>query len=209
MMKGNILEPLVSIVVCAWNEEIHLQTCLRSLLNQNTKFDYEIIIVNDGSTDSTFEIASSFARQKAIRIYSNETNMGIGYSSNVGIKHSHGRYIVRVDADDYVSEFFLQTLFLGFHDNKNYKAVTCDYFTVNADGEFLSSRLFESDPIACGIMFEKQALVNIGLYRKELRVFEEIELMERFKEKYQILHLPIALYRYRIHDRNTSSYARE
>lgn len=191
-------------MVCAWNEERYIQTCLRSLLNQYTKFDFEIIIVNDASTDSTFEIASNFAESNNVKIFSNDINMGIGYSSNVGIKQSRGRYIVRVDADDYVSEFFLQTLFLGIHDNINYKAVTCDYFTVNVDGIFQSRKLFEANPIACGIMFEKDALISIGLYRDELRVFEEIDLMKRFKEKYQILHIPITLYRYRIHEMNTS-----
>jgi glycosyltransferase involved in cell wall biosynthesis len=202
--KENTLEPLVSVVVCAFNEELYIQTCIRSLLNQKTQFRYEIILVNDASTDSTLEIMKNFDYSEITTIISNSSNMGIGYTSNVGIRKSHGRYVVRVDADDYVSEYFLQTLFLAIHDQSNYKAVACDYHLVSANGDTVERKKFVETPIACGIMFEKEALVSIGLYRDNLRVFEEIELMERFRAKYPILDLPISLYRYRIHESNTS-----
>ena len=198
------MEPLISVVVCAWNEELYIQTCIRSLLNQKTDVLYEILLINDGSSDSTLPIMQNFQNSEIIRITSNESNMGIGFTSNVGIRLAHGRYVVRVDADDYVSEYFLQTLFLAMHDSDKHRAVTCDYHLVSSTGEILGRRNFSEAPIACGIMFEKEALIEIGLYKNDLRVFEEIELLERFLENHLILNLPISLYRYRMHENNTS-----
>lgn len=198
------MEPLVSVVVCAWNEERFIQTCIRSLLNQKVDFEYEIILVNDGSSDSTDEIMKNFEISKKVRIFSNNSNMGIGFTSNVGIRKSRGRYVVRVDADDYVSEYFLQTLFLAIHDQTYYKAVTCDYHLVTEDGERMERRSSKRFPIACGIMFEKDALIEIGLYKDDLKVFEEIDLMNRFQKRFEVLNLPLSLYRYRMHNENTS-----
>ena len=198
------MEPLISVVVCAWNEEKFLQTCIRSLLNQKVDFKYEIILVNDGSLDSTLEIMQNFEASNMVTILSNRVNMGIGYTANVGIRKSRGRYVVRVDADDYVSEYFLQTLFLAANDQTKFKAVACDYHLVSENGTWLERRLFMENPIACGILFEKEALVEIGLYKDDLRVFEEIELMKRFQEKFRILSVPISLYRYRMHVNNTT-----
>lgn len=202
------MEPLVSVVVCAFNEERFIQTCLRSLLNQKVDFKFEIILVNDASTDSTHEIMRNYDNSENIFIISNASNMGIGYTSNVGIRKSRGRYVVRVDADDYVSEYFLQTLFLALHEQTNFKAVACDYHLVSISGERIERKIFNESPIACGIMFEKEALVDIGLYKDELRVFEEVELMNRFQTKFKIVNIPISLYRYRIHNQNTSINAK-
>ena len=198
------MEPLISVVVCAWNEELYLQTCIRSLLNQKIQVPFEIILVNDGSTDSTLKIMENYGGIRQVKIISNERNMGIGYTSNAGIRMALGRYVVRVDADDYVSEFFLQTLFLAMNDVVNHKAVSCDYHLVTKTGEIIGRRNFPDAPIACGIMFEKDALIDVGLYKDELKVFEERELSKRFLERYQMLNLPISLYRYRIHEANTS-----
>lgn len=198
------MEPLISVIVCAWNEELYLQTCVRSLLNQKIEVPYEIILVNDGSTDSTLKVMENYKGIQKVKIKSNEKNMGIGYTSNVGIRMAHGRYVVRVDADDYVSEFFLQTLFLAINDVVNHKAVSCDYHLVSKKGEIIGRKSFPDSPIACGIMFEKEALIDVGLYNNDLRIFEERELLERFLRKYHMLNLPISLYRYRIHEANTS-----
>jgi glycosyltransferase involved in cell wall biosynthesis len=198
------LEPLISVIVCAWNEELYIQTCIRSLLNQKIEAPFEIILVNDCSTDSTLKIMENYRDTGIVKIKSNLKNMGIGYTSNVGIRMAHGRYVVRVDADDYVSEYFLQTLFLAMNDMVTYKAVSCDYHLVSKNGEIIGRKKFPDAPIACGIMFEKEALIDIGLYNDDLRVFEERELLKRFLGSYQILNLPISLYRYRIHEANTS-----
>ena len=198
------MEPLISVVVCAWNEELYIQTCIRSLLNQKIEVPFEIILVNDCSTDSTLKVMENFQDIEIVKIKSNVRNMGIGYTSNVGIRMAHGRYVVRVDADDYVSEFFLQTLFLAMNDVVTHKAVSCDYHLVAKNGEIIGRRSFPDAPIACGIMFEKEALVGIGLYKDDLRVFEEKELLERFLGSHQMLNLPISLYRYRMHEANTS-----
>jgi glycosyltransferase involved in cell wall biosynthesis len=163
------------------------------------------VVVDDGSTDSTLEILNNFSYSEKLRIISNRENRGIGYTANTGIKLARGRLVVRVDADDYVSEYFLQTLFLAIHGQDQFKAVTCDYGLVSEDGHNLQARKFSEFPIACGILFEKEALIAVGIYNDNLRVFEEEELMLRFSQKFRILNIPINLYRYRMHADNTST----
>lgn len=93
--------PKISIVVPVYNVEKYLGKCLDSLLNQTIK-DYEIICVNDGSTDNSLEILKEYAkRDDRIKIISQE-NAGLGAARNVGIKAAKGTYLGFVDSDDFV-----------------------------------------------------------------------------------------------------------
>ena len=104
------LAPLVSIIVAAYNEEKYIGRCLRSLLNQTMPQDqYEIIVVNDGSTDRTNFALELF--HDAIRPITNSQNIGLPASINKGILASKAPYVVRVDADDYVNTNFLNFLY--------------------------------------------------------------------------------------------------
>ena len=96
-----------SILVCAYNAEKYLKECLDSLVNQTIdKSKYEIVLVNDGSTDKTVEIAKSF---KGIKIV-NQENKGLSEARNTAVKNSGGDWIIFVDADDYISKDLLQTI---------------------------------------------------------------------------------------------------
>ena len=113
-----------------------------------------------------------------------------------------GRYFIRVDADDYVSQHLLYVLSLCLEMNKDYQAVTCDYQKVTEVGLPLSTHAFTEAPIACGIMFTYEALCNVGFYNEQFRMREGHELLMRFSQKYKVCHLPFPFYRYRIHQNN-------
>ena len=96
----------VSVVVPVYNQELFIGRCLRSLLDQTLDKDsYEIIVVNDCSKDNTLFILDKFKGK--IKLLNNKKNMGLPYSLNKGIRSSQGRFIVRVDSDDYVNKEFL------------------------------------------------------------------------------------------------------
>ncbi len=91
----------ISIIVPIYNVEKYLDICLNSLVNQTLK-DIEIVLINDGSTDSSYEIAVSYEKKyKNVTLY-NQLNHGLSYTRNVGLEHAHGKYIMFIDSDDYL-----------------------------------------------------------------------------------------------------------
>ena len=89
-----------SIIVPVYNVEKYLERCISSVLNQSFS-DYELLLVEDCSTDSSFEIAERFIGEK-VKLYRNKVNSGLSVSRNVGVQNAIGEYILFLDSDDYV-----------------------------------------------------------------------------------------------------------
>ena len=203
-MIENKSKPLVSVIIAAFKQEKFIGRCLRSLLSQSIPSnDFEIIVVNDGSTDRTPYALELF--HEAIQTINNEKNIGLPASINVGIKAASSEFIVRVDSDDYVKHNFLNFLHYYLEENKNADAVACDYMLVDDMGEWLDRVNCMEYPIACGIMFRKQQLIEIGMYDENFRCHEDRDLRIRFEKKYNINRLQLPLYRYRRHSSNMTN----
>ena len=197
-------EPKVSVIVPTYNQEKYIGRCLRSLLDQSLeKKFYEIIVINDGSVDKTSYALELF--KDDIRILSNQTNKGLAFSVNKGILKSRGRFVTRVDSDDYVNKEFLKTLLLFLTENSSMDAVCCDYYIIDDREKIQVRKSGINDPIACGIMFRIEQLVELGLYDTSFLVHEETDLRHRFLKKYNIDSVPLPLYRYRKHQTNKTN----
>lgn len=110
-------EPVVSIVMAAYNEADHIRAAIDSVINQ-TFTDWELIIVDDGSTDKTQLICDAYAkRDPRIRTLANQQNHGLPRSLNLGIEHARGNLIARADADDInlPSRLAVQFVFMQGH----------------------------------------------------------------------------------------------
>ncbi|HFU4117171.1 TPA: glycosyltransferase [Streptococcus suis] len=106
----NEKQELISIVIAAYNVEQYLEECLESVLNQ-TYQHIEVILVNDGSTDQTVDIAEAFAsRDQRLKVIHIE-NQGASVAKNTGIAHASGSYVVLVDSDDIISRDQVQVLY--------------------------------------------------------------------------------------------------
>ena len=93
----------MSVVVPVYNSEKYLSSCIDSLINQSER-RIEIICVNDGSSDGSFNIVSSYmTRDKRVLLIDNKNNMGASYSRNEAIKQCRGKYVMFVDSDDYLT----------------------------------------------------------------------------------------------------------
>lgn len=92
--------PLLSVVVPIYNAESHLQLCIESILNQDYQ-NIELLLINDGSTDSSSAICRSYLKDARVR-YISKTNGGVSSARNLGIDKSTGSYITFVDSDDYL-----------------------------------------------------------------------------------------------------------
>lgn len=200
--------PKVSVIVAVYNQERFIGRCLRSLLHQTLPHeDYEIIVVNDGSTDRTAYALEMF--HDAIHPITNQTNLGLPASLNIGIRAASAPYIVRVDSDDFVNTNFINFLSFFLDTNDYADAVACDYLLLDDKEKVLERVSCMDRPIACGIMFRKQQLVDIGLYDESFLRHEEREMRIRFERKHRIHRLELPLYRYRRHDSNITNDAGE
>lgn len=100
------MNPLVSVIIPVYNVEKYLRRCLNSVIDQEYK-NIEIILVNDGSTDNSLEMAISYKeKDKRIKVFSQE-NQGLSAARNTGLDKSQGEYIIFIDSDDYVSKDYV------------------------------------------------------------------------------------------------------
>ena len=100
----------ISVIVPVYNVEKYLDKCVRSLLNQKFAYNYEIILVNDGSTDSSGNIADKYAMEHSMLKVLHKKNGGLSSARNYGLRYARGKYITFVDSDDYVSDDYLSAL---------------------------------------------------------------------------------------------------
>jgi glycosyltransferase involved in cell wall biosynthesis len=100
----------LSLIIPVFNGEDHIKKCINSCLRQDIRInEYEIIIINDGSTDKTFQILLEFEKFSNIYII-NQPNKGLGLARNEGLKDAVGHYIWFIDADDWIAENCLTRL---------------------------------------------------------------------------------------------------
>jgi len=208
-MKTNPKEPKVAIIVAVYNQERFIGRCLRSLLHQSMPHsEYEIIVIDDGSTDRTAYALELFCdpSESVVRVIRCKKNGGLPAAINKGIHEAKARFVVRVDSDDYVNFNFLNILAYYLESNEYADAVACDYLLLDDAENVLKRGNSKDAPIACGIMFRKHQLFEIGLYDEDFRYHEERELRVRFEQRYKIHHLELPLYRYRRHDNNITNH---
>ena len=108
-MKEKVDDFLISVIIPAYNAEKYINRCISSVLKQTYKF-YEIIIVNDGSTDRTKEICEKFVGAYKGFTLINSENRGVSGARNLGLQKASGRYVFFLDADDMIFPDALETL---------------------------------------------------------------------------------------------------
>ena len=195
---------LISVIIPTFNQEEFIGRCLRSLFDQSLEIGkYELIVINDGSYDKTSQVLQLYKND--IKIINNKKNKGLPFSINRGISEAKGRFIVRVDSDDYVNRDFLYTLQMFLDSNKDMDAVCCDYYLVNDKEHVIARKDSIKHPIGCGILFRIENLIQLGLYDESFLVHEDQDLRFRFLKKYKIHRIPLPLYRYRKHEKNITN----
>ena len=193
----------VSIILTNYNYSKFLEASIESCLKQDfDKKKFEIIFVDDCSTDNSISLAKKYLSHKNFKILKNKKNLGVAESSNKAILKARGKYVVRVDADDLISRDFIKLLFAYLRNNKNLFCVACDYQYFKSNEKIIKVVSAREKPISCGIMYNRSKLISLGLYDKNFKHREEEELRTRLGDKYQIQYLELPLYFYRMHGKN-------
>jgi glycosyltransferase involved in cell wall biosynthesis len=207
--------PLISVLMPAYNAEKYIGEAIESVLNQ-TFTDFELLIINDGSTDKTEEIIRSF-NDKRIRYIKNETNLKLIATLNKGIDLAQGRYIARIDADDMCmpKRFEEQVDFLEKH--PNYALCGSWAYLMNSKSEktgrikfidnhnLLQISLLFSCPIIHPSVMARTEIFKQFKYSHTALHIEDLDLWIRIVNAgFKIANIPHFLIKYRWHDANIS-----
>ena len=107
-MKRKNFSPLITVYITNFNYGRYLNKSIKSVLSQ-TYLNYELIIIDDGSTDNSKNIIEKYRHLKNVKIIY-QKNRGLNFTNNIALNLSRGKYITRLDADDWLDENFLQVM---------------------------------------------------------------------------------------------------
>jgi glycosyltransferase involved in cell wall biosynthesis len=218
---------LVSVVMGVYNAECYVEEAINSILNQTYK-NIELIIINDGSTDRSFEILESFKEDTRIKIIHLKKNQGAAHCLNLGVKHANGSWIAIQDADDLSlpNRIEEQAKYVTRHPNigavgsfinciHGLEEISKEILTWEAEGhnastEYLYEHRFFSNYICHGsVMLSKSVFERLGGYDPAYKIAYDYDLWMRMMEILPIHKLPKVLYQYRIYSDSLSRLNRQ
>lgn len=206
--------PIVTVLMPVFNGMEYLAEAINSILQQSFK-NFELLIINDGSTDGSIDLIKSFTDTR-IRIIQNEKNYGLVYTRNRGLKEARGKYIAMLDCDDLAlsNRLSLQVNFLN--QNPNYGLVGSQILMIDAGGQqvgkedynahsdLIPSILFFNNYLAQSSVMIRQDLIKNYEYQKEYPPAEDYDLWVRLSRVTKIKILQKPLVKYRLHTNNVS-----
>lgn len=204
-------EPLVSVITPAYNAEKYIAKTIESILSQTYK-NFEYIIVDDASTDSTWDIIQEYANKDSrIKAFKNENNLYIAGNRNKGLDKASGKYIVWQDADDISLPIRIE-IQVKFMEN-NPQVGICGAFLQSFEGDkdmdirkyplddkTLRKNIFRYSPVAQpAAIIRKKTLDEVGKYDLSTPPAEDIDMSFRIGKNYKFANIPEVLIRYREH----------
>lgn len=201
--------PLVSVILPVYNGEDHLIECVESVLNQTFK-DFEFIIVDDASTDSTVQMLTKFAeKDKRIAIITHKVNQKQTAAANTAIKHSKGKYLARMDADDIALPNRLDRQVTFMKENSNIGLLGSWVDIIDGKGDVLKTwnthttngylgwnLLFGTSFAHSSVMMKKELVKKAGYYQAPEA--EDYDLWSRMSRITDVANLPEVLQQKRV-----------
>ncbi|MGA1867625.1 MAG: glycosyltransferase [bacterium] len=200
----------VSVIIPTYNRDWFIGDAIKSVLQQ-TYMDFEIIIVDDGSTDKTQERIKSFFNKKIKYFY--KKNGGAASALNLGIKHSKGKYIARLDSDDIFEPEKLEKQVKLLDSNQDIGLVYTQAYNIDENGNILE--LYPKNhtcpqeslktlrhflfPPSQSIMFRKNCIDKIGYFDENMPITEDWDFCIRMAQYYQFAYIDEPLVKIRKH----------
>ena len=206
--------PKISLIMSVYNGEDYIAEAIDSVLNQSFT-DWELIVINDCSTDKTAEILSKYELlDKRVKVHTNEVNLRLPSSLNKALSLAEGKYIARMDADDICLPDRLSKQYDFMEKNQDVALSSCRFMTLKngvissggcggrSDAESIKALLLVTNPILHpGIIAKAEVIKQLG-YDKNFTCTEDMELWTRFVlAGYKIEILSEYLMIYRLHDK--------
>jgi len=216
--------PMVSVIIPSYNGERFVGEAIESVLNQ-TYQNFEIILVDDGSTDGSKSVIKPFLKDARIRLIEHEQNKGIPFARNTGIKHSNGRYIAFLDQDDlWLPEKLEKQIAILAQGPSNLGLVFGDIVTASKDGRSLQTSVVPKNinllptrsvlkllflnnfiPLIT-VLVKRECVDTIGLLDEHIKGgADDYEWCLLLAAKYRIHYINITLAIHRLHEFNYSN----
>ena len=210
--KNNMLNPEITVYITNFNYAKFLRKSINSVLGQSFK-SFEIIIIDDGSVDNSKKIIQKYKNNKKIRFFFHQ-NKGLIKSNNFAIKVSKGKYILRLDADDFLEQNALLVLYNEINRSEKIGLVYSDYYNTDEKGKILSHEknleYFANDKYsykpphgACSLI-RKKFLEEVNFYDQRFKKQDGIDLWYKFLDNYKVKKINLPLFYYRQHSNSLS-----
>jgi glycosyltransferase involved in cell wall biosynthesis len=200
------MKPLISVIIPVFNGEKYLAEAIKSVLSQDG-FNFDIIVVDDGSTDNTAKIAENF---KSLLRYHHQTNSGAGAARNQGISMARGDFFAFLDADDLWTADKMKLQWRAFNEHPELDIALGHVL------QFYSPDLTQTEkdridiPVEImpgyhvgAMLIRKNSFLQVGLFKEELRIGDTIDWYARSSElKLNSIMLPDIVMKRRIHKTN-------
>lgn len=207
----------ISVILTTYNGEIRgfLDQAIQSVLNQSYQI-FELIIVDDGSTDKTEILCSKYLDSDFVK-YLKKSNGGPASARNFGIKHSRYNYISFLDDDDLYEEHMLEKL-LFFLKKQKYESLGMVYCAVQEmeskeikfelhTGNIFNDLLKGNFLTTSAVLLHRKVFEEVGYFSEDLRYSEDYDLWLRISKKFQVAGLDCALVKRRVHNDQLSSHS--
>lgn len=199
------MQPFVSVLVATYNQSDYLAQCLDSLVNQSLpSHDYEVVLIDDGSTDATPSVIADFRWR--VQVLTHPERMGLITACNDGLAKASGTFFVRVDSDDWLDSSGLEQLTYAAEESPGVDIVIPDYWVV----EEKSTTVVRPDLrnvfswMAGGPLLRREAVLEAGGYREFF--WEEYDLYLRMLGRgASVRGLSVPILYHRVHSQSMTS----
>ena len=202
--------PRITVYVSSFNYGKYVQEAINSVLKQSCD-DWELLLINDNSTDNTEDVMNLYAGDERVRIFKAK-GIGLPAVANLAIKNAKGDYIIRLDADDIFDENILLVLANFLNKNPDIALVFPDYYLMDdAYGIIMHERrnaIYDNNHVldipangAC-TMIRKDVLQKIGGYREDLGAQDGFDIWTKISKEHKCSNINLPLFYYRRHGEN-------
>ena len=213
ILNKSYIKLMITVYVTNFNYANYIEQSIESVLAQTYK-NFELIIIDDGSTDNSKEIINRYIEETNIRVIFQE-NKGLIVSNNIAVRAAQGKYVMRLDADDYLDKNALLVLVNAIEKSDDIALIFPDYYYVNADGQvtgqerrhdFKSQVTLLDQPAhgACTLI-RRDCLLEVGGYSSEFTCQDGWDLWLKLTENYSVENVNLPLFYYRKHDTNLTN----
>jgi len=207
--------PKVTVVIPVYNGEKYVGDAIESVLNQTYK-DWELIVVDDGSTDRTANVVNRYVAKNPRKInYIYQTNQGVSVALNEGILHGKGKYIALMGHDDRWLPKKLEKQVSILEKRRSFGLVCSATYVIDSLGQrndlWRKPKAYQATYqdlrnknfiYALTVLIRKTCLDKVGLHDENIRYVQDYDLWLRLGQKYRIYYLDEPLAEYRVHDTN-------
>jgi len=205
--------PLVTIYITNFNYGKYIKESIDSVLSQDFQ-SFELIVIDDGSTDESRSIIEQYRNNSKITIVLQQ-NKGLNATNNVALNLARGKYIVRLDADDFLHHSALLLMSNKLERDQSIAMVFPDYYMVDIDGRPISHEhrhnfssdvtLFDQPAHGACSMVRTSSLKDVGGYSEEFKCQDGYELWIKLTQKHKVDNINLPLFYYRQHGKNLTS----